>query len=155
MPSDISRQFGSRFFSLPPEAREVRRLRGLWGGSRDPDHGPLLTRPVSLRGGGGVYHCLDRNETGLVMVLNRLNLFLRFLAKFWYQIHEGPFECIRHSTMGNGCEIFIVLLDYKLYKDFFVSYIITLYPIRWHRSMNNRFPTFLNISIFSMYFPQV
>ena len=74
--SDISRQFESKIASLPPEGLEVRRLRGLWGGSRDPDHGPLLTRPVSLRGGGGVYHCLFRNETGLVMVLNRLKLEL-------------------------------------------------------------------------------
>ena len=57
-------------------------MRGLWGGSRDPDHGPLLTRPVSLRGGGGVYQCLDRNETGLVMVLNRLSsgLCLHYLV---------------------------------------------------------------------------
>ena len=89
--SDISRLIGSRFASLPLEGTRGRHLRGLWGGSRDPDHGPLLTRPVSLRGGGGVYHCLDRNETGLVMVLNRLN---SFLSKFEY------FYCRSNGLMG-------------------------------------------------------
>ena len=74
--SDISRLIGSRFASLPPRGMGGGRLRGYWGGSRDSVHGPLLTRPVSLRGGGGVYHCLDRNETGLVMVLNRLNVVI-------------------------------------------------------------------------------
>ena len=40
--------------------------------------GPLRTRPVSFRGGGGVYHCLFRNETRLVVVLNRLNYSTTF-----------------------------------------------------------------------------
>ena len=120
LPSDTSRSFWTISFSLALAGTRGRRLRGYWGGSRDADHGPLLTRPVSLRGGGGVYHCLDRNETCLVMVLNRLKKsFDKEISSYL------DLNIIFCDLAAIGCPGFVV--EYNMYGIFMYLILIRIF----------------------------